>query len=349
MVILAALIAFEGPEFVNVWNALSRRTNQAPPRLPQGVRIYAVGDLHGRADLLESLLLQIEVDTILYPASRTIVAFLGDYIDRGPSSREVLELLARPQRHETVFLKGNHDVYVEKFLNDPTVLDEWRQIGGLDTLASYGLRPKTNPGKAEQTRLADEFANVLPDSHRKFLSKLELLFSCGDFFFVHAGIRPRTPIRRQKEEDLLWIRDDFLLCEEAFEKFVVHGHTPVREPDFRSNRINIDTGAFATGRLTCLMIDGTETVPLVDVRDWIRDISNSDVGRNSDFHVQVRSMQGVAYASRHMGQAAFKKNGSPAGFATCNPDTVTFEKIRKVLAGHDERCIGKLNPRPGKL
>jgi serine/threonine protein phosphatase 1 len=349
MVILAALISLEGSEFVNVWNALSRRTNQIPPRLPKGVRIYAVGDLHGRADLLESLLLQIDVDTMLYPASRTIVAFLGDYIDRGPASRGVLELLARAQRHETVFLKGNHDVYVEKFLNDPTVLEEWQQIGGLETLASYGLRPKTSPDRAEQIRLADEFSNVLPESHRKFFHKLDLSFSCGDFFFVHAGIRPRIPIRRQKEEDLLWIRDDFLLCEEEFEKFVVHGHTPVREPDFRSNRINIDTGAFATGRLTCLMIDGTDTVPLIDVRDWIRDISNSDASQDADFHMRARPIQGVAYASRRMGEAAFRRNDSPEDFATRNPDTVAFEKIRRFLAGHDERGIGKLDPRPGKL
>jgi serine/threonine protein phosphatase 1 len=277
------------------------------------------------------------------------VTFLGDYIDRGPASRGVLELLAGPQRHETVFLKGNHDVYVEKFLNDPTVLEEWRQIGGLETLASYGLRPKTNPDKAEQIRLADEFANVLPESHRKFFHKLELLFNCGDFLFVHAGIRPRIPIRRQKEEDLLWIRDDFLLCEEGFEKFVVHGHTPVREPDFRSNRINIDTGAFATGRLTCLMIDGTDAVPLVDVRDWIGNISNSDVGQDADFHMQAKSIRGVAYDSRYMGQTAFKKKDGSAGFAARNPDTVTLETIRKALARRDERCIGNLDPRPGNL
>src|SRR5580698_7439719 len=104
----------------------------------------------------------------------------------------------------------------------------------------------------------------------EFLESLDLSFSCGDFLFVHAGIRPGVPIRKQREEDLLWIREEFLLCEDRFEKFIVHGHTPVPTPDIRSNRINIDTGAFATGRLTCIVIEGNSVVPLTDARDWIR-------------------------------------------------------------------------------
>jgi serine/threonine protein phosphatase 1 len=113
-------------------------------------------------------------------------------------------------------------------------------------------------------------AKSIPKPHLEFLDSLKLSFSCGDFLFVHAGIRPGVPIRKQGEEDLLWIREEFLSCEQPFEKFVVHGHTPVCTPDIRSNRINIDTGAFATGRLTCIVIEGTAMVPLIDVRECMR-------------------------------------------------------------------------------
>jgi serine/threonine protein phosphatase 1 len=135
------------------------------------------------------------------------------------------------------------------------VLDEWRALGGLQTLMSYGLSPSVNADDDDTGALARRFAAVLPDSHAQFLAGLKPSFSCGDFFFVHAGVKPGVPLDRQREEDLLWIRDDFLLHEEDFGKMVIHGHTPVRDPDFRDNRINIDTGAYATGKLTCLIIE----------------------------------------------------------------------------------------------
>ena len=220
---------------------------------------------------MEAVLRQIDTDCTLYPSNRPIVVFLGDYIDRGPASREVLDLLLGYERtKEVVFLKGNHETYVHRFLSEPTVLDEWRLCGGLETLVSYGLKPSINPDVPEQTQLAKEFAKTIPKRHLKFLESLNLSFSCGDFLFVHAGIRPGVPLRKQREEDLLWIREEFLSCEQQFEKFVVHGHTPVAMPDIRSNRINIDTGAFATGRLTCIVIEGSSIVPLIDVRDGIR-------------------------------------------------------------------------------
>jgi serine/threonine protein phosphatase 1 len=254
-----------------VWNSRSSQNDRTAARLPDGLRVYAIGDIHGRADLLEALLLQIDVDCTLYPSSRPIVVFLGDYIDRGPASREVLDLLLGCERtKEAVFLKGNHETFVHHFLSEPAILDEWRLCGGLETLVSYGLKPSINPGVSEQTRLAEELAKSIPKRHLEFLESLDLSFSCGDFLFVHAGIRPGVPIRRQREEDLLWIREEFLFWEQRFEKFVVHGHTPVPTPDIRSNRINIDTGAFATGRLTCMVIEGTSIIPLIDVRDWIR-------------------------------------------------------------------------------
>jgi serine/threonine protein phosphatase 1 len=182
--------------------------------------------------------------------------FLGDYIDRGRDSAAVLDLLIeRAKAHRMVCLKGNHEIYLSEFLENPGILGAWAQYGALPTLASYGLTPKINAGPEEQADLAAGLSSALPKSHAQFLAGLKLSFTCGDFFFVHAGVRPGTPLSRQREEDLLWIREDFLLHEEPFEKIIVHGHTPVKEPDVRKNRINIDTGAYATGRLTCLKLE----------------------------------------------------------------------------------------------
>jgi serine/threonine protein phosphatase 1 len=270
-----------------VWNSRSSRNRRARARLPDGLRIYAVGDIHGCADLLEAVLLQIDADCTLYPSRRPIVVFLGDYIDRGPASKEVLELLLDyERRQETIFLKGNHDAFLHRFLSDSDFLDEWRLCGGLETLISYGLKPSINPDVFEQTRLADDLAKSVPKRHLQFLESLSLSFDSGDFLFVHAGIRPDVPIRKQMEEDLLWIREEFLLYEHPFEKYVVHGHTPVPAPDIRSNRTNIDTGAFATGRLTCIVIEGSIIVPLIDIRDWIRSSAGIQTPRTPETRME---------------------------------------------------------------
>ena len=213
------------------------------PELPEGVRIYAVGDIHGRADLLEQVFARIDADLGAHPAAAALQIFLGDYIDRGPRSADVIaQLIQRTRTHRAICLKGNHEIYIPEFLHNPAILKPWAQYGGLTTLLSYGLKPSLNPDEKEQTELAEEFGRVLPESHRQFLDTLPLSFTCGDFFFVHAGIRPHEILARQRDEDLLWIRDEFLSHEDAFEKVVVHGHTPVMEPDVRANRINIDTG-----------------------------------------------------------------------------------------------------------
>jgi len=236
-----------------VWR---KQTKWTSPRLPDGIRIYAVGDVHGRADLLDQVLSRIDADVAAYPDCRPLQVFLGDYIDRGPSSRAVLErLIDRARSDKIVCLKGNHDSFVLEFLQNPAVLADWRQFGGLETLMSYGLTPSMKSDAAEQLELAKALAASLPRRHREFLRSLSPSFTCGDFFFVHAGVKPGVPLAQQREEDLLWIRDEFLLCEDDFGKVIVHGHTPVREPDIRPNRINIDTGAYATGRLTCLIIE----------------------------------------------------------------------------------------------
>lgn len=228
------------------------------PRLPDGIRVYAFGDIHGRSDLLKQMFTVIDADMERNPASRSIEVFLGDYIDRGPDSAHTLDLLLdRSLYRETVFLKGNHEAYFLEVLRDPGKLDEWRQFGGLQTLMSYGIQPSINPGASEQTELIRSLTEILPVDHLRFLENLKPSFVCGDFFFVHAGVRPGIPLKEQHEADLLWIRSEFLDSEEDFGKFIVHGHTPVREPDIRPNRINIDTGAYATGKLTLLTIEGS--------------------------------------------------------------------------------------------
>jgi len=239
----------------------SRLFGGAPvrPVVPEGLRVYAIGDIHGRADLLDQLLLRIDKDLDERPVAQAIHIFLGDYIDRGPDSAGVLDrLVSRSQTHQTLCLKGNHEIYLLEFLENPAILKVWAQYGALTTLLSYGLRPTLNAGFEEQAELAAALCRTMPKSHYQFLTQLPLSFTCGDYLFVHAGIRPGVPLSRQREEDLLWIRDDFLCHEEPFEKVIVHGHTPVMEPEVRKNRIDIDTGAYATGRLTCLRLERDE-------------------------------------------------------------------------------------------
>ena len=207
------------------------------PRLPEGVRIYAISDIHGRADLLQSLFTVIDTDLERSGPERAIQVFLGDYVDRGPNSRAVLDLLL-------------------EVLEDPTKLESWRHYGGLLTLVSYGVTPTMNPNAEQQVELIKALARAVPEEHLAFLRRLETSFTCGDFFFVHAGVKPGIPLAQQGEHDLLWIGDEFLNSEDRFEKYIVHGHTPVAVPDIRPNRINIDTGAYATGNLTLLSIQG---------------------------------------------------------------------------------------------
>ena len=239
------------------------RTGPVKPRLPEGVRIYAISDIHGCADLLMQLFTVIDADLARSRPRHAIQVFLGDYIDRGPDSRRTLDLLIeRSKSHATVFLKGNHEAFLIDTMDDPAKLQEWRKYGGLQTLVSYGLTPSLQPDLAEQVALVKQLKKALPESHRQFLKHLRLTFTCGDFFFVHAGVRPGIRLARQREADLLWIRDAFLESEETFGKYIIHGHTPVREPDIRHNRINIDTGAYATGNLTLLTVQGSSILAL---------------------------------------------------------------------------------------
>jgi len=226
------------------------------PHVPSGVRVYAIGDIHGRLDLLNQMFKRIDADYARTRVQHRIEVFLGDYVDRGPESRGVVDLLIeRGRKHRTVFLKGNHEGLLVSFLHDPSTLGNWQRLGGLETLMSYGVTPSINADAGMQVELARAFESAFPPSHRYFLNELKTSFTCGDYFFVHAGVRPGIELEKQREDDLLWIRQEFLLYEGDFGKIIVHGHTPVLEPDIRSNRINIDTGAYATGRLSCLVLE----------------------------------------------------------------------------------------------
>jgi serine/threonine protein phosphatase 1 len=226
-------------------------------RIADGVRIYAIGDVHGCSSLLEQLLALIEAHVAAFPARRPILVFLGDYIDRGPASSQVIDQLIFLREHrEVIFLKGNHESYLVEFLGNPALLPKWFQYGGLDTLRSYGINPRNHFDPKEQGFLAAALRLALDKrGHLEFFDHLKTSFLCEDFFFVHAGVRPGIPLDQQSEEDLLWIREDFLHYGGSLGKIVVHGHTPMLHPEVCSNRINIDTGAYATGRLTCLMIE----------------------------------------------------------------------------------------------
>jgi serine/threonine protein phosphatase 1 len=242
---------------------LRRGRARAAPRLPEGVRIYAIGDVHGRADLLDRKLSLIDTHIAAHPVERPIFLFVGDYIDRGPASRGVLDLLINCEKgREIVFLRGNHDVFILDFIENPALLRDWSRIGGLETLMSYGIQPSLNADAITQKELAKALQHALPAEHRKFLLGLDACFPCGSYFFVHAGVRPGIALADQKDEDMLWIRDEFLLHEEDFGKIIVHGHTPVREIDIRPNRINIDTGAYVTGRLSCIILEADRVEPL---------------------------------------------------------------------------------------
>ena len=226
------------------------------PSIPADLRIYAVGDIHGRLDLLDQLLSLIDTDIALHPTSRPLHVFLGDYIDRGAFSRETIDRLIQLSGvRECVFLKGNHELIALKCLSDRNLFDQWMRLGGLETLMSYGVSCGHLASGKPIVELQAAFHHALPQAHLRFFRDLQLSFECGDFLFAHAGVKPGVELARQMENDLLWIREEFLSSNEEFGKIVVHGHTPAPDIEVLPNRINIDTGAFATGRLSCLVIE----------------------------------------------------------------------------------------------
>jgi len=228
-------------------------------RGPDGTVVCAIGDVHGRLDLLAEMHARISAEIMrLRPADWRIV-HLGDYVDRGPDSRGVIELLIRKSATDArnVSLAGNHDLGFLDFLADPEPDELFATNGGIQTALSYGVELDF-ADMIGFRRSAQALAAAVPQSHRRFLQSLEFSASFGDFFFCHAGIRPGVALDAQDPFDLTWIRGEFHNHHGLYPKVIVHGHTPVAEPEILANRVNIDTGAFASGRLTALVINGAE-------------------------------------------------------------------------------------------
>lgn len=243
-----------------VWSAppdVALTGSQVPP----GLRVYVIGDIHGRSDLLDLVLAEIEADArrATTRGRQCIGVCLGDYVDRGPDSRAVLDRLSllptTPVRWS--FLEGNHEAALCAFLAAPEQNTRWLEVGGVQTLASFGVSPP-DPGDSPSAlaETSDALYAALSDRHRRFLDTLENQIELGDYLFVHAGIRPTVPLRAQSRKDLLSIREPFLSSSTLYGRRVVHGHSVTAEPEFRANRIGIDTGAYQSGRLTCLVLEG---------------------------------------------------------------------------------------------
>ena len=229
-------------------------------KVPDGSRVYAIGDVHGRADLLRALQAKIQDDAAGYGGARKLVIYLGDYIDRGADSRAVIDrLIEEPlPGFESIFLKGNHEDTLLRFLEDPQIASSWLAYGGDATLYSYGVSPPDCRRPDAVLAAQQSFSEALPLSHLQFFQATRVLHIEGDYAFVHAGFRENVAIDRQSIEDMLWIRHEFLDSRADFGKIVVHGHSITESPMVQCNRIGIDTGAFATGKLTCLVLEGDE-------------------------------------------------------------------------------------------
>lgn len=228
-------------------------------RVPEGVRVYVVGDIHGCIGLLEQLHALVAADARASRGGvRNIIVYLGDYVDRGLHSREVLDVLsgAPLPGFDPVFLRGNHDQQFLDFFEDPRSGAVWFRYGGDATVYSYGVRIPGSVGAADRfTYIRDELAEKVPQAHIEFLARTQLYCEIGDYAFVHAGIRPELPLDRQVPEDLMWIRDAFLDYDRPLDKVVVHGHSVSDQPQLREHRIGIDTGACYGNALTCLVLE----------------------------------------------------------------------------------------------
>lgn len=242
---------------------LFKRPVEAPAadhRVPDGQRIYAVGDIHGRLDLLDQLLARIDADDAARGGAETELIFLGDLVDRGPDSAGVVERLRqlKASGRKARFLAGNHEeVFLQAAQGDRQALRFLVRIGGRATVLSYGVS-EAEYDAADFGELMELFVPRVPPEHVEFLRSFEDQIVVGDYLFVHAGIRPARPLDEQQRSDLRWIRSDFLDYRGDHGLMVVHGHTITDDVDEQPNRIGIDTGAFVTGRLTAVGLEGAE-------------------------------------------------------------------------------------------
>jgi serine/threonine protein phosphatase 1 len=237
------------------WHKFRRRREAQYPPAPAGTLLYAIGDIHGRSDCLAEAHELIDRDITRRGARDQVTEiYIGDYVDRGPDSKGVIDrLVARSTAVRLVALRGNHEIMMEAFLRGQTPFEDWRRLGGLETVLSYGVDARGLLAKGGVT--PRDLAEKIPVSHLRFITSLVGVHIEGAYCFAHAGLRPGVAVENQSIADLAWIRDDFLRFAGDFGAIVVHGHSPVRNVDFLQNRINIDTGAYMTNRLSVLRID----------------------------------------------------------------------------------------------
>lgn len=245
----------------------ARKTITATPsKAPKDCVIWAIGDIHGRVDLLRPLVKAVMTEMELSQADRRVLVFLGDYIDRGPHSKQVMDVLAEVSAQascEVHLLRGNHEDRFMAFMADPSTGPAWCGYGGSETLHSYGLRPPSaHEGPAAWAATSSALVETLPADHRRLLGGMKTCLMVGDYFFAHAGARPDVLLSDQDPSDLMWIRDDFLQSPVGFDHVIVHGHSPCDVVHSDGRRIGIDTGAYATGRLTALRLEGGDRMIL---------------------------------------------------------------------------------------
>ena len=233
------------------------------PHMTPGTRVYAVGDIHGRCDLLDGLHDMILQDARDYEG-RKILIYLGDFIDRGTESRAVIDRMidGPPPGFESIYLRGNHEQTMLDFMQHPETAAGWLNYGGLATLLSYGVYLDRPPFSSDLPEIARRLKQKVPEAHLQFLEGLPLYHREGSYLFVHAGIRPGVALEEQHPDDLMWIREAFIGYRQPHEYIVVHGHSISEEAELLDNRIGIDTGACVSGVLTCLVLEG-ETQRLI--------------------------------------------------------------------------------------
>lgn len=242
-----------------LWKS-NKKSSIATPPTTGGELIYAIGDIHGRIDLLDKLISEIEADILRRNVAAPLrVILLGDYIDRGSASRQVIDrLISLGSKWPMVAIMGNHEDALLRFLDTPDIGPSWTQHGGAETLVSYGVTPPAGLDEDAWARTRDLLAAQLPPAHETFYRSLSPYTLAGDYLFVHAGVRPKVRLEDQTTQDLMWIRREFVECEKAIDKVVVHGHTPSEQAHVGRWRIGIDTGAYATGVLTAIRLFNEE-------------------------------------------------------------------------------------------
>ncbi len=229
-------------------------------RAPEGERIYAIGDIHGRLDLLDALLTKIDDDDASREPAKTILVILGDLMDRGPDSRGVINRMMQIDAvsDRIIFLSGNHEeLMIRAWEGERTIMGTFNRAGGKETLMSYGV-PAEQYDAWDLGHAMDALQELVPAEHIQFLKGFRNWYKAGDYLFVHAGIRPGIDIEDQTAEDLRWIRGGFLDVDDDFGAMVIHGHTITKTVDERHNRIGIDTGAYGSGVLTAIGLEGSE-------------------------------------------------------------------------------------------